>query len=59
MGTQMAVQGGTEAVQRVPEELGAGRDLLRKGTGAQYVDDFAVDALFGAHAGTVGDLRGR
>jgi hypothetical protein len=58
VGIQMAVQGGTEAVQRVPEELGAGRDPLRKGTGAQYVDDFAAGALFGAHVGTVGGLRG-
>lgn len=58
VGIQMAVQGGTEAVQRVPEELGAGRAPFREGTGAQYVDDFAAGALFGAHAGTVGGLRG-
>lgn len=58
VGTQMAVQGGTEAVQRVPEELGAGRAPFREGTGVQYVDDFAAGALFGTHAGTVGGLRG-
>ena len=58
VGTQMAVQGGTEAAQRVPEELGAGRAPFREGTGAQYVDDFAAGALFGAHVGTVGGLRG-
>lgn len=58
VGTQMAVQGGTEAVQRAPEELGAGRAPFREGTGVQYVDDFAAGALFGAHAGTVGGLRG-
>jgi len=58
VGIQMAVQGGTEAVQRVPEELGAGRAPFREGTGAQYVDEFAAGALFGAHAGTVGGLRG-
>lgn len=58
VGTQMAVQGGTEAAQRVPEELGVGRAPFREGTGAQYVGDFAAGALFGAHAGTVGGLRG-
>lgn len=58
VGTQMAVQGGTEAAQRVPEELGAGREPFREGAGAQYVDDFAAGALFGAHAGAVGGLRG-
>lgn len=58
VGTQMAVQGGTEAAQRVPEELGAGRAPFREGTGAQYVGDFAAGALFGAHVGTVGGLRG-
>jgi hypothetical protein len=58
VGIQVAVQGGTEAAQRVPEELGAGRAPFREGAGAQYVDDFAAGALFGAYAGTVGGLRG-
>lgn len=58
VGTQMAVQGSTEAAQRVPEDLGAGRDPFREGTGAQYVDDFAAGTLSGAHAGAVGGLRG-
>ncbi|MDZ7865112.1 hypothetical protein [Acidovorax sp.] len=30
VGIQMAVQGGTEAVQRLPEELGAGRAPFRE-----------------------------
>lgn len=52
MGTQMAVQGGTEAVQRVPEEWGAGRDPYGQGQVAQYLDEAAAGALFGIASGS-------
>jgi len=57
MGTQMAVQGGTEAVQRVPEEWGAGRDPYGQGQVAQYLDEAAAGALFGVASGAKGRRR--
>ncbi len=57
MGTQMAVQGGTEAVQRVPEEWGAGRDPYGQGQVAQYLDEAAAGALFGIASGARGRRR--
>ncbi|CAN7493651.1 hypothetical protein LJR066_003210 [Acidovorax sp. LjRoot66] len=57
MGAQMAVQGGTEAVQRVPEEWGAGRDPYGQGQVAQYLDEAAAGALFGIASGARGRRR--
>lgn len=57
VGTQFAVQGGTEAAQLVPEELGAGRDPFREGMLEQYVNEAAVGALGGAGPGLVGAVR--
>lgn len=54
VGSQVAVQGGTEAAQLVPEEWGAGRDPFREGMAKQYFDEAAVGALGGAGPGVLG-----
>lgn len=58
-GTQMAVQGGTEAAQLVPEEWGAGKDPFREGMGKQYINEAAVGALGGGGPGIVGAINRR
>ena len=59
VGLQGAVQGGTEALQLVPEEMGAGRDPFRDGMGAQYFDEAAVGALGGGGPGVLGGLKAK
>lgn len=57
VGSQMAVQGGTEAAQLVPEEWGAGRDPFREGMAKQYLDEAAVGALGGTGPGVIGAMQ--
>jgi len=57
IGSQALMQGGTEALQLVPEEMGAGRDPFRDGMGAQFFDEAAVGALGGGGPGVLGGLN--
>jgi hypothetical protein len=54
---QIGVQGGTEAVQLIPEEIGANRNPFRAGMGEQYINEAAVGSLGGVGPGLVQGIR--
>jgi hypothetical protein len=56
VGSQMGVQGATEAVQLVPEDLGAGKDPFREGFAERAINEAAVGALGGVGPGAVGAI---
>lgn len=57
LGTQMGVQGGTEALQVIPESLGAGKDPFTQEGFKQMLDEGAVGALGGGGPGVMGAIN--
>lgn len=57
IGSQMAIQGGTEAAQLVPEDFGANKDAFREGAVKRFFDEAAVGAIGGGGPGLVGGLN--
>lgn len=57
LGTQMSVQGGTEALQVIPESLGAGKDPFTREGFKQMLDEGAVGALGGGGPGVMGAIN--
>lgn len=57
VGLQAAVQGGTEMAQKVPEEMGAGKDPFRKGILNDYINEGVAGAVMGGGPGVAGGIR--